>query len=174
MFKKLTTISIAVAALSVGSQAMAEHYVGGNLSALQVEEDWSGENANLVALYGRLGTEFNQYFSGELRLGTGIDDDKINGVTVELNHFYGAYVRGTLPVTNAFYPYVVVGVTRAELEAKVPGTAVSDSGSDVSFGVGTDIRLTSNTDLNLEYMNYYDKDNLSVDGISVGLTYRFY
>lgn len=173
MFKKLTTISIAVAALSFGSQAMAEHYVGGNISAYKVDID-GVDNANLVALYGRLGTEFTENFSGEIRVGTGIDDDKIGPVKVELNHFYGAYVRGTIPIADAFYPYAVVGFTRTELEVKVPGFSEKDSGSDVSFGVGADIRLTSNTDLNLEYMNYYDKDEVSLDGFSLGFTYRFY
>lgn len=182
MFKKITTISIALAALTTGGQAMAEYYVGGNISSVKVEEDWSGEKANLVSLYGRLGTEFTENFSAEIRVGTGIDDDKINvnvlgtnvPVKVELNHFYGAYVRGTIPVADTFYPYAVVGFTRAELELKVPGGSASDSDDDVSFGVGTDIRLSANTDLNLEYMNYYDKDDLSIDGFSVGFTYRFY
>ncbi|MFD1007661.1 porin family protein [Oceanisphaera ostreae] len=173
MFKKLTTTAMAVAALTCGGQAMAEHYVGGNISALNVDYSLP-KDADLVALYGRLGTEFTENFSGEIRIGTGLDDDKLYGTKVELNYFYGAYVRGTIPVTDAFYPYAIVGFTRAELEYKVPGLSVNDSGSDVSFGVGTDIRLTANTDLNLEYMNYYDKNDISVDGFSVGFTYRFY
>ena len=53
MFKKLTTVAIAVAALSFGSQAMAEHYVGGNISAMKYKKD-NLDNANLVALYGRI------------------------------------------------------------------------------------------------------------------------
>lgn len=181
MFKKLTTVAIAVAALGFGSQAMAEHYVGGNISAMKVKED-DLDNANLVALYGRLGTEFTENFSAEIRVGTGIDDDKVNvnvggmnvPVNVELNYFYGAYVRGTIPIADAFYPYAVVGFTRAELEGKAFGQSVKSSGDDISFGVGADIRLTSNTDLNLEYMNYYDKDDVSIDGFSLGFTYRFY
>lgn len=178
MFKKITTLSFALAALTTGGQAMAEYYVGGNISSMKVEHDFVSDSADLVALYGRLGTEFTENFSAEIRVGTGIDDDTVNvlgtPVKLELNHFYGAYLRGTLPVTDTFYPYAVVGFTRAELEAKASGVSDSDSGSDVSFGLGADIRLTSNTDLNLEYMNYYDKDDLAIDGFSVGFTYRFY
>ena len=95
-------------------------------------------------------------------------------VNVELNHFYGAYVRGTIPIADAFYPYAVVGFTRGEVEYKNPGVSEKSSKDDVSFGVGADIRLTSNTDLNLEYMNYFDKDDVSLDGFSLGFTYRFY
>lgn len=160
-----------MAALACGGQAMAEHYVGGNISAMAMDEDGL-EDANLVALYGRLGTEFTQNFSAEIRVGTGLDDDKINvnalgtnvPVNVELKHFYGAYVRGIIPIADAFYPYAVVGFTRAELEYRALGFSEKTSGDDISFGVGADIRLTSNTDLNLEYMNYYDKDDVSIDG----------
>ncbi|WP_319782236.1 outer membrane beta-barrel protein [Oceanisphaera sp. IT1-181] len=91
-FKKLTTVSIAVAALSFGTQAMAENYVGGNISGIKAKNNPDSETANLVALYARLGTEFTENFSAEIRGGTGINDDKINGNTIELNYLYGAYV----------------------------------------------------------------------------------
>lgn len=182
MFKKITTTAITVAALTCGSQAMAEHYVGGNISAMKYKEDGLSDSANLVALYGRLGTEFTENFSAEIRVGTGLADDKVSvptvigavDVNVELNYFYGAYVRGTIPIADAFYPYAIVGFTRGELEAKALGLSESSSEDDVSFGVGADIRLTSNTDLNLEYMNYIDKNEASIDGFSLGFTYRFY
>lgn len=90
MFKKIVTTSITLAALTLGSHALAANYVGGNISAMNYERDGVSDDADLVALYGRLGTEFSENFSGELRLGTGIDDDKIYGRKVKLNHMYGA------------------------------------------------------------------------------------
>lgn len=187
MLKKLTTISVALAALMTGGQTMAETYVGGNILATKIKEDDLG-SFKFASFYGRLGTEFTENFSAEIRVGTGLDNDtnsySIDGVPVDLKvklkHFYGAYVRGTIPVADVFYPYAVVGYTQAKLEAKasVPGTSISatdsDSGGDVSFGVGADIRLTSEVDLNLEYMNYYDKHDITLDGFAVGVTYRFY
>lgn len=173
MLKKLTTVSVALAALMTGGQVMAETYVGGNIAALKVDYNYP-EDADLVAFYGRLGTEFTENFSAEVRVGTGLDDDRVYGIDVELNHFYGAYVRGTIPIADMFYPYAVVGYTRAELEFKDFWQSAKDSGGDVSFGVGADIRLTPEVDLNLEYMNYYDKHDVTVDGFAVGFTYRFY
>ena len=172
MLKKLTTLSIAVAALTCGGHAMAAHYVGGNLAAVQADFDRVGD-ADLVALYGRLGTEFSENFSGEIRVGTGIDDDRVNGVKVELDHFYGAYVRGGIPLGDVFFPYAVVGLTRAELQLSNRLFSSKESGTDVYFGLGTDIHLSSNVDLNVEYMNYYDKNDVAVDGFAVGMTYRF-
>lgn len=163
MLKKITTASLALAALTCGSQAMAANYVGGNIAAIEAGD------ADLVALYGRLGTEFSENFSGEVRLGTGIDDDTINGNKVKLKHLVGAYVRGGIPVGDVFFPYATVGFT----DVKLSSGGYSDSGNDVSFGFGTDIRINPNVDLNLEYMNYYDKHNVTIDGFSVGATYRF-
>ena len=172
MFKKLTTVSLAVAALTCGAPAMAAHYVGGNIAAQSANANTSSD-ADLVALYGRLGTEFSENFSGEVRLGTGIDDDKVNGYKVELDHLYGAYVRGGIPVGSVFYPYAIVGFTHVELERSNRFGSRKYSGNDVSFGVGTDIHLSPNTDLNVEYMSYYDKKDVSLDGFAVGVTYRF-
>ena len=172
MFKKLTTLSLAAAALTCGVPALAANYVGGSIAA--VNADFSiPQDADLVALYGRLGTEFSENFSGEVRLGTGIDDDNLGITKVELNHFYGAYVRGGIPVADVFFPYAVVGFTRAELERSNRFGSTKDSGTDVSFGVGTDIRISHNVDLNVEYMSYYDKNDVSIDGFAAGITYRF-
>lgn len=194
MLKKLITISIALAALMTGGQTMAETYVGGNILATKIKEDHY-DSYKFASFYGRLGTEFTEHFSAEIRVGTGLDNDTISGpirdeqdntheadLKVKLKHFYGAYVRGTIPVADVFYPYAVVGYTQAKWEEKATwldhGTAesgsLSTSSGDVSFGVGADIRLTSEVDLNLEYMNYYDKHDITVDGFAVGVTYRFY
>ena len=194
MLKKLTTISVALAALMMGSQTMAETYVGGNILATKIKEDDFG-SYKFASFYGRLGTEFTENFSAEIRVGTGLDNDTNSGFIrdeqnniheadfkAKLKHFYGAYVRGTIPVADVFYPYAVVGYTQAKLEEKATwldnGTAksgvLSTSSGDVSFGVGADIRLTPEVDLNLEYMNYYDKHDITLDGFAVGFTYRFY
>ncbi|ART81002.1 porin family protein [Oceanisphaera avium] len=172
MFKKLTTVSLAVAALACGGQAMAANYVGGNILASKYDEDRGG-SADLVSLYGRLGTEFSENFSGELRLGTGIDDDNIGRTKIEQDLFYGAYVRGGIPLGDVFFPYAVLGVTHTKIKYSGPFNSYTNSGSDVSFGLGTDVHLNANTDLNIEYMSYYDKNDVSIDGFAVGVTYRF-
>lgn len=180
MFKKITTTAIAVAALTCGSQAMAEHYVGGNISAMKMD---NGDSFKMAGLYGRLGSEFNEFFSGEIRLGTGIEKDSafivdeknvIHEGKIEIDYFYGAYLRGTIPVTDYIYPYATLGFTNLQLEFKSPTLREQDSSSDISYGLGVDIRLSTNSDFNLEYMNYYDKDDIEIDGFSLGFTYRFY
>lgn len=163
--------------------AQAENYYGGGFSFLDYSvEAIEGVEPSVTAIVGRLGTGFNENFSGEVRLGFGVGDDTVTvdalggtDVDVELDHIFGAYVRGGIPVTESFYPYAIVGYTRGK------GTASSDffdrsdseSESDVSFGVGADVGVSENIIINIEYMNYYDKDGAEVDGFSIGVASRF-
>jgi len=177
MFKKGLIAGLGISALLSGS-VQAENYYGGNITFLGYEEEGIDDDASLTSISGRLGTDFNENFSGEVRLGFGVGDDTIEvigfDVDVELDNMIGAYVRGGIPVSESFFPYVTVGYTRLELTASISGFgSESDSESDVSFGVGTDINVSQNIILNLEYMNYFDKDGAEIDGFSIGIARKF-
>ncbi|MEX1033632.1 MAG: porin family protein [Cellvibrionaceae bacterium] len=154
---------------SVASFAQ-DMYAGGNLASLDFSVDGTSQEASLTAVYGRLGTSFTDNISGEIRLGLGVGDDTIFGVDVELENMFGAYVRAGLPVTEVIYPYAVIGYTRGEVD--VSGFS-SESESDVSFGVGVDFGLGGGMAINLEYMNYLDKDGAEVDGFAIGFAKSF-
>ena len=85
---------------------------------------------------------------------------------------YGAYLRGGFKA-DAFYPYVVLGYTQVKVTASVPGYSISQSDSDLSFGLGTDIDLNESLTLNFEYMSYFDTDGVEISGFSLGVTSRF-
>ena len=177
MFKKTTMGALGLSLMCTGLNAVAENYVGGNFAFVEYSIDGLDDDASLTAIYGRLGTEFNENFSGEIRLGIGVGDDDVNvlgtPVTVELNSLYGAYVRGGVPVSEQFFPYAVLGYTRGEAEASGPGGSIDESDSDVSFGVGADIAFSDQLSLNIEYMNWYDKDGAELSGFTFGLVSKF-
>jgi outer membrane immunogenic protein len=176
MFKKSLIVGLGLSALLSG-YAQAENYYGGNISFLDYSEEGI-DDASLTAIVGRLGTTFNENFSGEMRLGFGVGDDTVDvsgvGVDVELDNMFGAYVRGGIPVTESFSPYAIAGFTRSKLTASVSGFgSESESESDVSFGVGADVNVSQNIIINLEYMNYYDKDGAEIAGFSIGIASKF-
>ena len=179
MLKKSAIVAAGALTLAYGAaQAEVTYYAGGNVSFLNYSDDFVDDDLSLTAIYGRLGGYFNENFSAELRLGTGIGDDSIDilgsSVDVELDNMYGAYFRAGIPVSEMFYPYAVIGYTRAELSASVSGAgSASESDSDTSFGLGADLNLTQNLTVNLEYMNYFDSDGVEIDGFSIGLARRF-
>jgi opacity protein-like surface antigen len=154
------------------------NYFGGSAAFLDYSEDGISEEASLTAIYGRLGTNFNDNFSGEIRAGIGVGDDTVDvlgtDVNVELDHMFGAYVRGGIQVGQAVFPYVIVGYTRGKGTVSASGFgSESETESDASFGLGVDGHLTENLVVNVEYMNYFDKDSAEIDGFSIGLAAYF-
>ena len=125
-----------------------------------------------------MGTTFNENFSGEIRLGFGVGDDSVDvlgfDADIELDNLFGAYFRGGIPVTGSFFPYAVIGYTRSKLTAFISSFgSKSDSGTDLSFGLGADINVSKNIIINVEYMNYFDKDGTEIDGFSIGIASKF-
>ncbi len=180
MFKKIAIAAIGLSTSSVlcGATQAETGYFGGNLAFVDYSEEGINDDASLVAIFGRLGKNFNENFSGEIRAGIGIGDDSVDvfgtDVDVELDSMFGAYVRGGIHAAESFFPYVVLGYTRGEVTASVSGFgSESESESDVSFGLGADVNVSEMFKINVEYMNYFDKDGAEIDGFSIGIISKF-
>ncbi|WP_404364513.1 porin family protein [Marinobacter sp.] len=156
-------------------------YLGANYIFLTYEEDGFSEDFDLGALVGKAGAKLTPYFAAELRAGFGVADESVsaNGFTgeLELDYLVGGYAVGGIPNETPFYPYVVIGYTKGELTASVSGpggsASISESESDLSYGVGADFFVTERFLVNAEYMKYLDKDDFEISGISVGGTIMF-
>ena len=155
-------------------------YVGGQYALVTYEESGFGD-LEPTALVGRFGHYLNDNFAIEGRLGFGLGDDSTNAfgvdVTLEIDTLFGVYGVGQFNFTEKAAVYGVVGFTRGEVTASanafgVP-VSVSDSETDLSFGVGFNFAIAKNVDLNLEYMSYLSKSNFDVSAIGLGATYRF-
>ena len=176
MLKKLVTPIFVVAAVSsLSSTAFAEeqYYAGGNFGMMKYSVEGADEDASLNSISGRIGMQFNEYMSGELRVGFGIGSDEFGdgGPDLELDYYYGGYMRLGVPVENTFYPYLVAGYTKGEVS--VEGASESVSESDFSIGLGTDVTFGEGMKLNVEYMNYIDKDGGQIDGFTIGVATTF-
>ncbi|WP_051252482.1 porin family protein [Ferrimonas kyonanensis] len=145
-------------------------YVGGQYNFMEVD---GGPSVDIGALSGRLGYEFNRNVAVEARLGMGVSDDTLMGVDIELNYYYGVYLRGQMPMDSGFTPYVIAGYTKGELEASNDFDKAKEDENDFSYGIGVDFAATDNLDVGLEYMMYLDKKDVEVSGFSLGVTYRF-
>ena len=179
---KLKTLSLAlgvsIASLTSVFSFADRLYVGANYNHHSYDEGAYDADLNSVSL--KLGYYFNRHFSGELRAGKGFGDDTENAygydVDLELDNFYGAYLRAGYPMSKTIYPYAVVGMTRASFDAHLsnyPSLGVEESVTDASFGLGADFRLSNTLSLNLEYMDYISDDNIDLDGLSIGINKHF-
>jgi opacity protein-like surface antigen len=174
------TLKFAALALSMASigaaQAQQGSYVGGSLSRVEVRIDGLA-TAKPSALGVKLGSEISPNFAVEVRLGKGITDDSVNGVAVEIDTFYGLYVKGIVPMTNLFSAYGLLGYSRGEVTASGPGGSTSDWDNDVSYGLGVDFALTKTTSVNLEWARMFKGtiagSSYKVNALSLGANFRF-
>ncbi len=161
---------------SAVSLAQADFYAGGNI--LYINYDESGvSDINPIALYGNVGKWLNDWLAVEARAGFGVRDDSARVFDVkadlELTHLVGAYVKAGIPNETMIFPYAVAGYSHLKAKVSVGSFSESDSGSDFSYGLGVDFRVTESAAVNLEYMRYYSKSGVDVDGITLGVNFRF-
>jgi len=164
----------AVATSTVIAEEEAKSGWYGGASYAQLDTDIAGiVEFDLGALVFNAGYQINDYVAIETRLGTGITDDDIVGLELELDYLWGIYTKIGIPTGTAFYPYVVLGYTKAELELSGLGYSESDSDSDTSYGVGANFTVNDNFGVFAEYMNWYDDEDIEITGFNLGVSYKF-
>ena len=163
-FKSLLAVTLLTSASSI---ALADSYVGVDYSFIEAED------VDLEAIAFKAGYQLNEWASIEARVGFGVGDDHINGVKAEINNFYGAYFVAGLPNETIFFPYVIGGYTRGEVEASFMGFSEKADDSDFSFGFGTRMEINERLSANLEFMRYMETSDIEFDGINLGVIFKF-
>ncbi|WP_298443015.1 porin family protein [uncultured Ferrimonas sp.] len=158
---------IALAMLPALACADNGAYVGVQYSNVDAEE------VSLGALGLQAGYQFSEYLSAEGRMGVGISDDTYMGVDIELNNYFGAYLKAQYPTASGFSPYALLGYSKGELEASFQGESLSEDESDMSYGVGVEYDLGNRFLLGVEYLVLIDKDGYEINNLSFGGRYRF-
>lgn len=137
-------------------------YGGVSSGFVTIDTNQGADDGSLLALNGRLGLYFNEYFSVELRPGLGLTDyeetaysetETILGIdvtftgidTIELNSTIGLYGRLAVLLDSPFMPYVAFGVNRISITetARATATAVGLDLSEAFEGISEDFTDTS-------------------------------
>ena len=170
--KNVLIASIATAGFAMaGSAAAADMYksgVGGLYAGVNytfVDIDAGSSDADLGTLSGKVGVMATPYVGFEARAGFGVDDDR----GLEIDNFFGGYATFNMVNESPVTPYAAIGFTRVEWEAG----SYSEDESDFSYGAGINVEMAQNVSGNLEYMRYYDDDDVTVDGIGLGVQFNF-
>lgn len=146
-------------------------YTGLNYTFMSL--DAGGEDADVGTLSAKAGVMATPFLGFEARGGFGVDDDRVRGIDFSVDNFFGGYATFNIANESPITPYAVLGFTRVEVEAEGPFNTVKDDDSDVSYGVGLNMEFARNVSGNLEYMRYYDDDDVTVDGLGVGVQFNF-
>ena len=188
VFSFVASIFSLVSAFSPNHAFAADHYthfyyapdayVGINLTALQVTQQ-GFEDAEVGAIYGRMGKQYSPYLSAEFRLGYGLGNDSLvdpvfaEDIAFEVQEFYGAYIRLGVPTGDRFYPYLLVGYTQFGLEQTTLGVTTDDTVDDLSYGLGADWALWPHVQASLEVVRYADKQGGTLTALSLGIAKAF-
>jgi len=175
--KNILIASVATAGIAMASTVAAQDmyksgvgalYAGVNYTFMNADFDGIGD-VDVGTLSGKVGVMATEYFGFEARAGFGVNDDDIAGVDAEIDNFFGGYATLNMVNQSPVTPYAVLGFTRIEAEVG-PET---DDDSDFSYGAGVNFAFAPNMSANLEYMRYYDDNDITVDGLGVGLQVNF-
>lgn len=174
MKKTALTLGLLVAALSPYAEAKEAPYAGVDVSMVNLNT--STGDISPIAIRLRVGTELAKYLGIEFQTAVGIQDDDAavagGTLTGSLSNVSGAYLRSQLPLGDAISVYGTLGYawSRIEIQSQVPGLVGNTaSDSDVSAGVGAEIKIMPHSYLSLDYMEYSDGLTAISFGIRVPL-----
>ena len=190
---KLIAIAAASAAMLLaagGAQAqmMSRGTAGavyGELGYTMLKIQESGVSVKPGMLRGIVGFNFGENLALEGLLGFGVRKDSSTttfaGTPVrvegDVRHMFGVYVKPKVMVADSIELFGRLGYvdTRLRSSASVPGFSASNSssGSDVSYGLGANFNVAPRAYVGVDYMRYYKKDDVKLDGVTVSVGYRF-
>ncbi|MFD2167921.1 outer membrane protein [Thalassotalea euphylliae] len=160
MFKKSAA---ALLALSLPFTASANWSLGGGYANFSDDGD---ADISLGAIYGSAayhhnvdGTKFSVV--PEFRLGTGISDDEVYGVDVELERFISLSVKGQYDVNEQFFVFAMPSYANAKLKASYGGFSESDDDWEFGYGVGAGFNVSDTSTMEFSFEQYDDADVLT-------------
>lgn len=175
-----TTIKLALAAVSLGvaSGALADGLYGEVAYAplkLSTSVDGLGLSAKPAVVRGLLGLELSPHVALEGMVAAGAKKDNItlsgtnSGVDTKISNMFGVYVKPKLQVGPGLELFGRLGYVRTKL--KVDNESASEG--SLSYGLGASYAFNPALSLSADYMIYNDKDDVKIDGVSIGLGFKF-
>lgn len=110
-----------------------------------------------------------------------MSDDEANGMTLEITQQTGIYVTLTNPDTQPedLKVSILLGYASTEIETLLPSLGAEakhkDTYSDFSWGLSLQDQIVEGKPFywTLDFLRYYQSDDLRVDGLGLGVTYAF-
>ncbi|HEX5094158.1 MAG TPA: porin family protein [Burkholderiales bacterium] len=151
-------------------------YAGVSYASVHYTQD-GFPSADPSAAAFKLGRRLNPFLAIEARAGFGVGDDTVtylgSPVDVSIDHYFGLYAKGILPLGDAFSVYGVAGVVGGRVIADGFGYRATRSDTGLSYGAGIDIALGRRWGLNFEWAELFKDSDFKVQGTSFGMTYRY-
>lgn len=177
MKTKSTAIALALLA-SIGSAQANDQtgaYVETVVTYARYEEPSIWFTNGVGAL--RLGYNFSSNFAVEVMGGTSLSSTNFNvgstAVSAKFDSLGAAYLKAKAPVNDQFSFFGKLGVASGKVSASSAYGSGWVSGTDISYGVGMQIKVANKVYLTTDYTSYYSKNSVSITGLSAGVGFEF-
>ena len=159
---------------------------------------FAGASAKPTMLRGVLGKELTPNLAAEFMLGLGAGTGSLDykytagappvavstRVESEIKNMLGFYIVPKVALNDRAQAYARLGFTNitandtpssvmAGLPAGASDNMTNGKRNSVSWGLGASYRIGENVGVSLDYMVYHKKSQVKVDGVNLGLTYKF-
>ena len=172
MKKYIVALLLSLPLLPLTSLSHAAGFAGADLVFSSIEPDNANADADLTAIQFKFGSWLNSEgtLGFEFRAALGMDDDDVAGRNVEIDRYYGAYMRGQFPNSFPVRPYGILGLSRMETTEQPGG---GENYTDISLGIGAEITLSRSLFVSLEYLRLVDRSGDEISNLGLGIGGRF-
>ena len=178
---KLNLALVTSLTLVANASTAADTYLSIGATNLNYKEEAYGLKAtsDSYALGLTIGANIGQNFAVEGLIATGLNsgDIKIKGISgldgdLKLDSALGIYGVLRTNENKTGSAYLKAGFTQIQGSGKATyGTSSASFKTDdssFSYGIGIDFKASENSSIRFEYMNYYDQDDITIDGFGIG------
>lgn len=161
-----------VAAVWWPMTAPAQWYAGAAYVHSIVERSANATVAT-PALMLKGGYDLKHFLALEARVmsgvGTGSRVDSGVETRIDLGNSYGLFLK-LATGTHDFRPYLAAGYVKGDLQFERAGGSSREDDNSAAYGFGLDAILSESMMLNLELMQYYNANDVTVTGVGLGVT----
>jgi len=92
-----------------------------------------------------------------------------------LNSTYGFYLKPKMKINENATLFARVGYAQSKGTLTIPSLSYSStaSNSSLSYGAGASYKLNETMSVNGDYMVYYNQNSVFVNGMTIGIGYKF-
>ena len=174
MLRKILYFSFLLGLFNTSAQAEFEEtlYMGIQASQLTYEDDFIEVKPS--ALVFRFGGYLEEGAAIEARVGIGLNGygDTVNfsgtDIDFDVEYLLGLYGLYHIGWGSNASLYGILGITDGKLKASVPGLSVDGSTTNLSYGIGLNLKS-----FNFEYIHYFHDNDFDVTAISFGYVSKF-
>lgn len=186
MMRIALPVTLALASTASHADNMRGFYLGGGISTIDVDKSSSFKKADIEMAEVVAGYKYNSWLGAEVRYGTGLNSATLDlqsqwgdiigeladELRMDLDHYRGVYYRPeAVNETGRFY--ALLGYAEIDYSVRYEGYEATASEDGLSWGLGLGFIITPRLNLNFEYKNLIDLDDLRFTTITGQVDYRF-